>query len=69
MTIKTQKMTEILMMTLTPQLRKNSNKKESISSFFNSRTRFRFSKTSRQTRTSRNHNETRRNGKSEITIR
>ena len=49
---KNTKMTEILMMTLTPQL-----------------TRFRFSKTSRQTRTSRNHNETRRNGKSEITIR
>ena len=32
-------------------------KKESIPSFFNSRTRFRFSKTSRQIRTSRNHDE------------
>ena len=69
MTIKNTKMTEILMMTLTPQLRKITIKKESIPSFFNSRTRFRFSKTSRQIRTSRNHDETRRNGKSEITIR
>ena len=55
---KNTKMTEILMMTLTPQLRKIAKKKESISSFFNSRARFRFSKTSRQTRASGNHNET-----------
>ena len=39
---KNTKMTEILMMSLTP-----SYKKESISSFLNSRTRFRFSKISR----------------------
>ena len=65
---KNTKMTEILMMTLTPQLRKLANRKESIPSLLNSRTRFRFSKTSRQTRTSGNHNETRRNRKSEITI-
>ena len=51
-------MTEILMMTLTPQLRKIAIKKESIPSLLNSRARFRFSKTSRQTRASGNHNET-----------
>ena len=50
-------MTEILMMTLTPQLGKIA-KKESISSFLDSRARFRFSKASRQTRASGNHNET-----------
>ena len=38
---KNAKMTEILMMTLTPQLQKNNNKKESITSFLNPRTRFR----------------------------
>ena len=38
---KNTKMTEILMMTLTPQMQKNSNKKESIRSFLNPRTRFR----------------------------
>ena len=38
---KITKMTEILMMTLTPQMQKNSNKKESIRSFLNPRTRFR----------------------------
>ena len=43
---------------LNTPIKENSNKKESISSFFNSRARFRFSKTSRQTRASRNHNET-----------
>ena len=54
---KNTKMTETSMMTLTPQLRKIA-KKESISSFLNSRARFRFSKTSRQTRARGNHNET-----------
>ena len=39
---KNTKMTEILMMTLTPQLGKIAMKEESISSFLNSRTRFRF---------------------------
>ena len=58
---KNTKMTEILMMTLTPQLRKIAIKKRASHPSSNSRTRFRFSKTSRQTRTSRNHNETRKN--------
>ena len=43
---------------LNTSIKENSNRKESISSFFNSRARFRFSKTSRQTRASGNHNET-----------
>ena len=43
---------------LNTSIKENSNKKESIPSFFNSRARSRFSKTSRQTRTSGNHNET-----------
>ena len=38
---KVTKMTEILMMTLTPQFLKNSNQKESITSFLIARTRFR----------------------------
>ena len=38
---KNTKMTEILMMTLTP-IKENSNQKESITSFLNSRTRLRF---------------------------
>ena len=44
---KNTKKTEILMMTFNTSIKKNSNKKESISSFLNSRARFRFSKTSR----------------------
>ena len=43
---KNTKMTEILMMTQTPQLRKIAIKKESITPLINSRTRFRFQKTS-----------------------
>ena len=43
---------------LNTSIKENSNKKESIPSFLNPRTRFRFSKTSRQTGTSGNHNET-----------
>ena len=39
---KNTKMTEILMMTLIPQLRKIAKQKESISSFLNLKTRFRF---------------------------
>ena len=62
-------MTEILMMTLTPQLRKIAIKKRASHPSSIREPRFRFSKTSRQIRTSRNHDETRRNGKSEITIR
>ena len=48
---KNTKMTEILMMTLTPQLRKIAIKKRASHPSSISRTRFRFSKTSRQTRT------------------
>ena len=44
---KNTKKTEILMMTFNTSIKKNSNKKDSISSFLNSRARFRFSKTSR----------------------
>ena len=43
---------------LNTSIKENSNKKESISSFLISRARFRFLKTSRQTRASGNHNET-----------
>ena len=43
---KNTKMTEILMMTLTPQLQKKQLKRE-LTSFLNSRTRSRFQKTSR----------------------
>ena len=43
---KNTKMTETLMMTLTPPIKKNSYKKESITSLINSRNTFRFQKTS-----------------------
>ena len=44
------------------------NKKESITSIFNSRTRYRLQKTIKKTRTSRNHYETGGNRKTKITI-
>ena len=62
-------MTEILMMTLTPQLRKIAIKKRASHPSSIREPDLDFSKTSRQIRTSRNHDETRRNGESEITIR
>ena len=61
-------MTKILMMTLTPRLLKNSYKKDSIKSIFSWRTQYTLQKTSRKTRTSRNHYESRRNRKSKSTI-
>ena len=51
-------MTEILMMTLTPQLRKIAIKKRASHPSSIREPDFRFSKTSRQTRASGNHNET-----------
>ena len=44
---KNTKMTEILMMNPTTQFKKKKQKKESITSIFNSRTRYRLQKTSR----------------------
>ena len=62
-------MTEILMMTddSNTSSAKNSDKKDGITCFLNPKNRFRLSKFSRLTRTSRNHNENGRNRKSKTT--